>query len=142
MRNWYWRLCASLIAVMAWATPLEAQTCDFLEIWVDPAQGVDNPTCAPQPCFLPVPYDNPNAPTKTIQRAIDLAFEHLKAHYDPQINPGKQALIHLMPGIYGPTSIGGNGEHFPIEMRDRVHLRGVSAPLRDPWSASHASRLR
>lgn len=78
-----------------------------------------------------VRINNPGAPTKTIQLAIDLAGEYLRNHYDAATNPDQEAIVHLLPGIYGPaTSFNGqvgNDESFPIVLHDRVHVRGVNA---------------
>jgi hypothetical protein len=75
--------------------------------------------------------NNPSAPTKTIQAAIDLAFAHLLGNYHATNNHDQEAVVHLMPGIYGPATAQngqiGNDETYPITMRDRVHVRGVNA---------------
>lgn len=109
----------------------------MIEIWVDPVHGNDG-TGSPDPAcgsggigHEVVRINNPGAPTKTIQVAIDIAAKYLRCHYDAQENPDQEAIVHLMPGIYGPATTFngqvGNDEQFPIAMHDRVHLRGVNA---------------
>lgn len=109
----------------------------MVEIWVDPVHGNDglgspDPSCGGGGIgHEVVRINNPGAPTKTIQVAIDIAAKYLRCHYDPLENPDQEAIVHLMPGIYGPaTNFNGqvgNDEEFPIVLHDRVHLRGVNA---------------
>lgn len=123
---------AALASSLAAASPgpQGSGNCNLIEVWVDPVRGVD-PSSTQPPTHQVSPINNPSGPTKTIQAAIDIAFKHLVLHYHPLSNPDQEALVHLMPGIYGPGTIPsggvGNGELFPISMRDRVHVRGVNA---------------
>lgn len=126
------------IMSLALATPLSAAasplmpqgTCNVVEVWVDPVHGTD-PAPVPAGGHEVVVVNNPAAATKTIQAAIDAAGLYLRLQYDAVDNPDQQAVVHLMPGIYGPATAYngqvGNGERFPILMHDRVHLRGVNA---------------
>jgi hypothetical protein len=131
MRYFIRRIVLALAVLMLLLVSTSRAQCNFIEVWVDPDQGLDVLPPTPPPGNpvepIPVQINNPLSPTKTIQFAIDIAFKHLREHYDAQANPDQQAVIHLMPGLYAPDSIGGNGERFPIVMRDRVHLRGVGA---------------
>lgn len=112
-------------------SPQGSGSCNLVEIWVDPVVGYDPVPCNNPPCFFPDPINNPSAPAKTIQAAIDKVYGHLVSNYDAISNPDQEAIVHLMPGVYGPTTafngMVGNGESLPISMRDRVHVRGVNA---------------
>jgi hypothetical protein len=95
--------------------------------------GTDPPPCPPpQICqAFPIAIGNPRAPFKTIQAAIDYAHKYLVDRY-ASTPSDLQAIVRLMPGLYftsspGVSATAGNGEKFPITMRDRVHVIGTSA---------------
>lgn len=130
---------AALASPLAAAPPAPQDPCNVVEIWVDPVHGNDG-TGSPDPnCgsggggigHEVVRINNPAAPTKTIQVAIDIAAKYLRCNYDSVENPDQEAIVHLLPGIYGPATDFngevGNDEIFPIVMHDRVHVRGVNA---------------
>ncbi len=87
--------------------------------------GVDNAgriiPGSPTLFFLQV--DDRTAPFKTLQFAIDAVEHHLVTTFNAGVTD-IQGLVYAMPGLYGPA---GNGEIFPVKMRDRVHLRGQGA---------------
>ena len=117
------------IVMSTGASTAVSQQCNIIEVWVDPDQGHDiaPPPPTNPPTHVPIQINNPHAPTLTINFAIAIASDYLRSSYDAQTNADQQAVIHLLPGIYGPVAAGGNGETFPINMADRVHVRGVSA---------------
>src|SRR5262245_39010843 len=128
-RSNQWSAATVVILMSSFGSSASAQCANLVEVWVDPDQGEDIPPPPPSnpPIHVPIQIDNPLAPTKTIQFAIDLASGYLAANYNAQSNPDQEAVIHLMPGIYGSLAVGGNGETLPVSMKDRVHVRGVSA---------------
>lgn len=125
-------------------------SCNYVEVWVDPVHGADP---APVPAGgheLQQYINNPILAFKTIQSAINYTGKYLRDTYNAQNNPDREAIVHLMPGIYGPITPQnggvGNGEVFPIRMHDRVHLRGVNARRcvirgMNPGDAGYASNL-
>jgi len=90
-------------------TPPVVGGAPFVEAWVDPYMGSD--AAGAVGC--------PDMPYRTIQAAIWAVWGSAWIE-----TPG---LVHANPGIYGPASVGGNGEVFPIEMEDYVHVQGVGA---------------
>ncbi len=128
-----WLAPLAFLAAAVFTPPLHAQTCNFVEVWVDPVHGIDPPYCPPnQVCQAqPVAIGNPRTPFKTIQRAIDYSHQYLGNRY-LSAPTDLQAIVRVMPGLYftadpGVIATAGNGEKFPIIMRDRVHVMGVSA---------------
>ncbi len=99
----------------------------MVEIWVDPIAGSPGTGGGGPPGHEVQHLNNPAAPLKTINKAIEIALDHLHAVYDSQTNPNTQAIVWVLPGVIGPTSVGGNGEVFPIKMRDRIHVQGLGA---------------
>lgn len=90
----------------------------LVQAWVWPAWG-DDATGA---------INDPTQPFQSIQAAIDALNDHILADSDPV----KEGLVWCMPGVYGPTysanhGPNASGDEFPILMRNRVHVRGVSA---------------
>lgn len=117
----------ALASPLSAASPMPQGSCNVVEIWVDPVHGNDGlGSPDPDDCggggigHEVVRINNPAAPTKTIQVAIDIASKYLRCHYDPVENPDQEAIVHLLPGIYGPANAFngnvGNNEHFPILM--------------------------
>jgi hypothetical protein len=116
-------LALPLCAAQAWAqfapgglsagAPSLVGGAPFVEVWVDPqvaAASVTGPAigCADQPFA-------------TIQGAIAA----LQA--SGLTSPATPGLVHVMPGIYGPLNVGGNGENLPIIMRDDISIQGQAA---------------
>lgn len=105
------------------ACPLNAQgaagppqTVELIEAWVWPAWGDDASGA----------INDPGQPYKSIQAAIDDLHDYIYVTEDPLI----QGLVWCMPGVYGPVAAHGSSasnDAFPIEMRHKVHVRGVSA---------------
>ena len=90
----------------------------LVEAWVWPAWG-DDATGA---------INDPNQAFKSIQSAIDALSAHILAALDPTL----EGVVWCMPGVYGPTASqthgpSASGDTFPIWMKHRVHVRGVSA---------------
>jgi hypothetical protein len=101
--------------VLALVTPpLRAQcTKSFIEIWVDPVNGTDfDPPPTAAPTHIPVRINNPANPTKTIQRAIDLASGFLFANYHPIDNRDQHAIVHLLEGITRRSASAATGSSF------------------------------
>jgi hypothetical protein len=90
----------------------------LVEAWVWPAWG-DDATGA---------INDPNQSFQSIQAAIDTLSAHILAAQDPTL----EGIVWCMPGVYGPTysqthGPNASGDIFPIRMKHRVHVRGVSA---------------
>jgi hypothetical protein len=96
----------------------------FLEAWVDPEIAAFN--LAQTPSVLPR-AGCPDQPFPTIGDAITELRSPSGSSPFPPASPLTPGLVHVMPGIYGPASVGGNGEIFPIEMRDNISIQGYSA---------------
>lgn len=96
----------------------------FLEAWVDPEIAAFNlaqvPPVAPQ-------AGCPDRPFRTIQAAITELRSPSGTSPFPPASPQNPGLVHVMPGVYGPAAVGGNGEFFPIRMSDNVSVQGYSA---------------
>jgi len=73
-----------------------------------------SPSASPQ-------VNDSTAPFRTLQAAIDAVFTHQGAFHTP--NVPTQGIVYALPGIYGPS---GSGDLFPILMRDRVNVQGLS----------------
>ena len=98
---------------------------NLIRAWVDPEFGVDGPSMATtgSPLLFFPQVNDIDAPFRTIQYAINALEHHLVSAFNAG-NPAVQGLVYALPGIYGPS---GNGEFFPIHMRDRVHVQGQGA---------------
>lgn len=96
-------VCSGQIAVTSVGGP------PFVEAWVDPCNGNDGlAQLSSPPCQ--------SAPFQTINAAI-VALQ-------PFAGPGSPGLVHCDAGIYAAST---NGESFPINMRNWIHLQGVGA---------------
>ncbi|MEQ1728252.1 MAG: hypothetical protein ABL982_07705 [Vicinamibacterales bacterium] len=79
------------------------------EAWVDPVDG-----------FVPGIVGDPTTPFLQINDAILAVQAALVGS-----GPGKEGVVHLMPGLYSDT--GTQPQFFPVNMRDRVHVQGAGA---------------
>ncbi len=94
--------------------------------WVDPVFGVDGPVIVQANGFpLSMQVNDPTAPFKTLQAAIDAVFSQQNIYW--QASVPTQGIVYALPGIYGPADGGGNGDTLPIKMRDRVNVQGAGA---------------
>jgi hypothetical protein len=112
----------------------------IFKAWVDPVYGVDglleiNPPIGGNWCqgtlftadtTAPQQLNDPTQPFKTLQRAIDtIHYSLIQAYCSSPDN--WEGIVYALPGIYGEPAVGGQGEFFPIRMRDRVHVKGLNA---------------
>ena len=97
----------------------------LIRAWVDPVFGVDGPgiVTSTSPFGFFAQVNDATTPFKTLQAAIDAVESHVITAFNAGA-PLSEGLVYAMPGLYGP---GGNGEHFPVQVRDRVHLQGQGA---------------
>ena len=117
----------------------EETACNLaFKAWVDPVFGQDGALAIPVPgpggfCAPPIfgsaggafqQVNDQTQPFKTIQRAIDAIHYSLIAAYCASPND-YEGVVFALPGIYGEPAVGGQGEVFPIRMRDRVHVKGL-----------------
>lgn len=88
----------------------------LIEAWVWPAWGNDSTGA----------INDPAQPYRSIQDAIDDLHAFILDAEDPLL----EGLVWCMPGLYGPASVHGthaSDDAFPIVMKHRVHVKGVSA---------------
>jgi hypothetical protein len=71
--------------------------------------------------------NDPTKPFKTINTAILAVHTYLRTLYNQPTPVNGEGIVYAMPGTYGTSAVGGNGESLPIRMRDRVHLQGLGA---------------
>lgn len=89
---------------------------------MDPVHGVDTAEPTSQ-------LDDPSQPFKSLRAAIEAVSQKLVVDYSslPPTSHQAQGIVYALPGLYGPHGSSSSGDLFPIEMRDRVHVKGVGA---------------
>jgi hypothetical protein len=107
---------AGLILIFAAceAAAVAQSACDPWQAWVDPVNGSDGSGAV----------SAPGGPVAAPFRTINAAISAIAGTF----GPNDVGLVNAMPGLY--TNVAppyGNGEQFPIEMSDRIHVRGVGA---------------
>lgn len=103
------RAATAVLAAALFARAARAQITH--EAWVNPQSGNDGTGLV----------DNPSFPFLTLQAAISQTSSVILS------DPGKEGLVHAMPGLYSDDPSIGNGESFPIAMASGVHVQGFGA---------------
>ncbi len=93
---------------------------DTARVWVHPSDGFDPVDATQAPLYV----NDSSRKFRTLGAAIRVAYDHLVQNYHATNNPEQYAVVYALPGTYSPST---NGEVFPVEMRDRVHVQGVGA---------------
>jgi hypothetical protein len=101
----------------------------LVRAWVDPRFGTDPAYALPvspgADIALIGQINDPNAPYKSLQAAIDAVHAQLGVQWTA--GSATQGVVYALPGLYGQHGTDSSGDAFPIQMRDRVHVRGLGA---------------